>query len=59
MISHELHVHEQRLVEPAEVHEVDDVGLRHRPPQRAIDGADGVGLEVQSLSDHVLPHSPR
>src|SRR6185295_4850509 len=48
-----LHVHEQRLGEAAQVHEVDDVGLGDRAGQRAVHVADLVLLEGRSLTSHV------
>src|SRR5882672_9715702 len=55
---HVLHVHEERLAEPAQVHERHDVRLRHRAAERAEDGADLVLLEGEALTDHgCLPRS--
>src|SRR2546422_8349608 len=47
-----LHVHEERLVEAAEVDERDDVGLRHRTAERTERRANRVLLEVQALDSH-------
>src|SRR5439155_1255258 len=54
-----LHVHEERLGEPAEVDEGDDVGLRHRAAERAEGGTDLVRLEGQALCSHGPSYSPR
>src|SRR5262249_45727488 len=46
------HVHEERLVEAAQVHEGHDVRLRHGPAERAERGADFVLLEGQTVASH-------